>query len=293
LRTPLPSRWALGLLRTLGRPQVQALALVGGGLAALGAASWSPGRGDRLSASGFRPEERTQLSPGTEGRGPIAESRVSTLKDPHSPARLDLREAPSSASTDGGGPVPLFTAVNAADFLENVGREEPSPGARPFALSVVRTAPASADSNCHGWAFAGGRFWVMGQDVERILADNGYERVRDPEVGDLVVYRDASGGIVHTAKVRASAADGLVVHRDTSGKALHTATARVRGADELVLVESQWGSGGCFLHAPADQPYSQTWAFYRSPRRGHLLRGLENVLPKKYVPSQPTGLVGA
>src|SRR5262249_36413492 len=40
LRTPFPSRLALAALRALGRPQAQALVLVAGGLAVLGAPSW-------------------------------------------------------------------------------------------------------------------------------------------------------------------------------------------------------------------------------------------------------------
>ena len=39
-----------------------------------------------------------------------------------------------------------------------------------------------------------------------------------------------------------------------------------------VLIESKWGFLGRFLHEPKNQCYSQDFAYYRSPRQGHLLR---------------------
>ena len=42
---------------------------------------------------------------------------------------------------------------------------------------VTRVAPVDPACNCHGWVFTGGRFWVSGEDVPRILEDNGYRRV--------------------------------------------------------------------------------------------------------------------
>jgi hypothetical protein len=101
----------------------------------------------------------------------------------------------------------------------------------------------------------------MGTDVARILVDNGYQIVTDPAPGDLVIYRDADGEIVHSAIVRG-----------------HT------GAGELLL-ESKWGHKGCYVHAPRDQPFGERFQYYRSPRKGHCLSGLEG-------PYQPT-LVGS
>ncbi|MBI1913653.1 MAG: hypothetical protein HYS12_02690 [Planctomycetes bacterium] len=291
LRTSFPTHLALAVLRTLGRPQVQALTLLVGGLAVLGAPSGSPDQ-ECLGGAHVRPAKgrRSALSGSLDKE--FNDGLLTTSEFPQLPTRVDLREESFSASTDGGSPVALFTVVNAAELLKSAEQEERLQEARRFALSVVRTAPASADSNCHGWVFAGGRFCVMWQDVERILADNGYKPVSDPQAGDLVVYRDASGAILHTGKVRVRAADGLVVYRDASGTPLHTAKLRVGGADALVLVESKWGHAGRFLHAPADQPYSPTWAFYRARRGGHLLRGLEKAPERNYPPSQPIGLVG-
>ena len=44
----------------------------------------------------------------------------------------------------------------------------------------IRLAPPDPAANCHGWVFAEGRFWVDGNDVNHILADNGYYEAPPP-----------------------------------------------------------------------------------------------------------------
>jgi hypothetical protein len=39
--------------------------------------------------------------------------------------------------------------------------------------------------------------------------------------------------------------------------------------DGTVLIESKWGIEGRYLHRPEDQPYSETFAYYRSSRDGN------------------------
>jgi len=112
---------------------------------------------------------------------------------------------------------------------------------------VIRVAGPDAACNCHGWVFTNGRYGVTSEDVDRILADNGYRIVEPPQEGDIVIYRDDLDHVRHT---------GLV---------------RFVGADGLVLVESKWGPLGIYLHTPTDQPYGRYFHFYRSPRAGHVL----------------------
>ena len=109
--------------------------------------------------------------------------------------------------------------------------------------------PASDVCNCHGWVFTGGRYWLDPEDVEAILADNGYAPVAAPRPGDLAVYRH-EGAIAHTAVVRAV------------------------GPDIPVLVEGKWWHLGVFLHEADATTYCKEAAYYRSPRAGHLLAGL-------------------
>src|SRR5205807_1160464 len=80
-----------------------------------------------------------------------------------------------------------------------------------LAVAFRVAAPPDATSNCHGWVFTGGRYWVKGGAVEDILRDNGYRTVEDPRPGDLVVYRDDQGAVSHTGVVSSVGADGLVL----------------------------------------------------------------------------------
>jgi hypothetical protein len=121
---------------------------------------------------------------------------------------------------------------------------------------LINSGPADPGHNCHGWVFTGGRYWVDGSDVPRILRDNGYQPVAHPRAGDLVVYRDsASEEVVHTAVVRAVTEEGLV------------------------LVESKWGQMGRYIHPPDKLRFANPFRYYRSSRQGHLLRGLEQTGP--------------
>lgn len=112
---------------------------------------------------------------------------------------------------------------------------------------AILAGGAEALSNCHGWVFTGGRYAIAAENVDAILRDNGYERVEEPGLHDLIVYRDAAGRPVHTGVVKAVGADGFI------------------------LVESKWGALRVFWHTPDDQGYSARFDYWRSDRGGHLL----------------------
>jgi len=143
-----------------------------------------------------------------------------------------------TAATDGGQPIRLFAFAPKDEI-------DPEPIPAGYAQRIIRTAPPDKTSNCHGWVFTGGRYCLVGRDVELILRDNGYEQVSDPMAGDLVIYRDG-GEIVHTGLVRATG--------------------------DLTMVESKWSVGGRYLHAPADQGFGRSWAYYRTARASHVLK---------------------
>lgn len=126
-------------------------------------------------------------------------------------------------------------------------------------LLLIRTAQPTPSYNCHGWVFTGGRCWLRRESVASILADNGYHEVSDPQVGDIIVYRNDAGEVLHTGLVRIN-------------------------ADDLLLVESKWGPHGRYLHAPADQPYSDRWSFWHSERDGHLIHMDDSVAPHDTAP---------
>jgi hypothetical protein len=162
-----------------------------------------------------------------------------------------IRWAPP-AETDRGRPVPLYAGVD-ADVDADYRREERAlVGSARLAAQLIRLAPADGRCNCHGWIFAGGRYWMRPDAARLVLEDNGYVTVSVPRPGDLAVYFHAQGWPVHSAIVRAAPPDGPV------------------------LVESKWGWGGRYLH-PADtycEPAAR-FAYYRSSRNGHLIRGIE------------------
>jgi hypothetical protein len=141
------------------------------------------------------------------------------------------------------------------DALE--GRPGRIPAVPPTA---IRSQPADDRSNCHGWVFTGGRYWVSETDVEIILAENGYRAVPDPRPGDLAVYR----------------VDGVVTH---------TAVVRYVAPGMPVLVEGKWGRGAVFLHAAGESGYGTDFTYYRADRAGHLLAGAD----RRPAPDAPAG----
>jgi hypothetical protein len=113
---------------------------------------------------------------------------------------------------------------------------------------VLRRHDADDASNCFGWIFGEGRYWLDNDQVEIILNENGYGLVATAMPGDLAVYRDDQQRIHHTAVVRAICDDGTI------------------------LVEGKWGWMGVYLHRLTDSLYGENVSLYRSERRGHALR---------------------
>ncbi len=239
LRTPHPDRLALAALRRLASPRLQALLLIAAGLGAVLAQAWWAQRELDASASGT---EDLELEV----------------------ARVTIEELPFSARTDRGECVGLHGVADFSAYHQTAEREAEKLRNGILILKLIRTAPPSPDCNCYGWVFTGGRFWVRDEDVDRILADNGYTPVTAPRADDLIIYRDPYGKIVHAGRVEAATRNGLV------------------------LVESKWGELGRFLHAPEHQSYSETWQFYRTERGGHVLRGVEELGPSREYPPNGT-----
>lgn len=155
-----------------------------------------------------------------------------------------------SAETDEGEFIALKTPneVRAQWDIDHAEKQVLSQGI--YNERLIRVQPATDLCNCHGWVFTGGRYWLSPEDVELALKENGYQPVSDPRTGDVVIYRQGQM-ITHTAVVRTS------------------------GPGEQLMVEGKWGWMGVFLHRISDSPYGQLQEFYRSTRRGHVLRGLE------------------
>lgn len=174
--------------------------------------------------------------------------------------RPPTRPAPVPVFTDRGTRVGAWQATHPRPRAELAALEVRPAGTPAVTLPAIRSQPADDRSNCHGWVFTGGRYWVSETDVEVILAENGYRAVPDPRPGDLVIYR-ADGAVTHTAVVR-YVAPGMPV-----------------------LVEGKWGRGPVYLHAADESGYGTDFTYYRADRTGHLLAGLDS----RPTPDAPAG----
>lgn len=167
-----------------------------------------------------------------------ADLAAAAEKPPTHPAQVPV-------FTDRGTRVGVLQATRPRPRAELAARE-----ARPtVGPPAIRSQSADDRSNCHGWVFTGGRFWVGEADVELIVAENGYRAVSDPRPGDLAVYR-VDGAVTHSAVVR-YVAPGMPV-----------------------MVEGKWGGGAVYLHAAGESGYGSDPTYYRAARAGHLLAGV-------------------
>lgn len=89
------------------------------------------------------------------------------------------------------------------------------------------------DSNCHGSALADGEYWIDNTEAGVLMnADNmsnpsantgsSGSSGGDWNVGDVVVYLDSSGNVLHTATVVSSDASGTMVAGMSGGDASAT-----------------------------------------------------------------------
>lgn len=161
-------------------------------------------------------------------------------------------EPAAFAVSDCGSPIRLSIPANARETDELRGIEHAVLESLRWNDCVIRRQPPGDATNCHGWVFTNGQYWLTADDVERILDDNGYMPVSEPRPGDLAIYRNPTGGVAHTAVVRAVCDDGMPI------------------------VEGKWGWMGVFLHRASDSCYGKDFTYFRSERNGHRLAGLPN-----------------
>jgi hypothetical protein len=74
-------------------------------------------------------------------------------------------------------------------------------------------------SNCHGYTFLAGDYWLMGPQIEQVLNDNDWAPLHERRVrrGDVAVYRNLKGAIVHTARVVGRDDDGHILVNSKNG----------------------------------------------------------------------------
>jgi len=57
------------------------------------------------------------------------------------------------------------------------------------------------DTDCHGLTFADGKYWVSDPAVKDLLKGDNYQQTDKANPGDVVVYTDANGNVVHSVTV--------------------------------------------------------------------------------------------
>jgi hypothetical protein len=80
-----------------------------------------------------------------------------------------------------------------------VGLLRMSDGAGIVALKNI-TDKHAFDCNCHGYSIGEGRFSINDEDMQKWLDSTSLlTKAHDPQPGDLVVYRNTEGNVVHSA----------------------------------------------------------------------------------------------
>lgn len=79
------------------------------------------------------------------------------------------------------------------EAYKSAGRYDPATG--------TLTADNRMDTDCHGVTFTGGEYWINDDQVEQLLAGGGFTMTGNPQPGDVLVYRNAGGDVVHSVTV--------------------------------------------------------------------------------------------
>ena len=57
------------------------------------------------------------------------------------------------------------------------------------------------DADCHGVTFANGEYWINNDQVDAMLNGGGFKLAKTAKPGDVLVYRDVHGEVVHSVTV--------------------------------------------------------------------------------------------
>jgi len=151
----------------------------------------------------------------------------------------------------------ISTHVSGHQLLVTVGLLRMSDGSSLRALKNL-TRIRAYDFNCHGYAIANGGFYIKNGDMQQWLDGTSLlEKTQNPRGGDLVVYRDAGGNVVHSAILtphgRVEMAGGIQIYaKDIST----TPPGRIVKLSSItwVPVEQGWAAPGTSIEywRPAD-----------------------------------------
>ncbi len=188
--------------------------------------------------------------------------------NPSGPDTVEIFEPKTSDPKQGeltdtlNEPDPDPSKFNADDLDINQRTEEFTPtekdgldiATRELFPGIIKTNDPTKSYNCFSFAFDKSKQWLVllttadpaGQiALNTIIKDQGYRPLFiPPEIavaGDVIIYKDKDGNIIHAGKVTMADRFGVVME-----------------------VQSKWAQGGEYKHAPNNSPYGTTWEIFRT-----------------------------
>lgn len=110
----------------------------------------------------------------------------------------------------GGAPDDTFVAEDYELELQDGSKIQASKSLGKLDSSGNLVPDHHMDTDCHGVTFTNGEYWIDNDQVDRILKGGGFHETTTPKPGDIGVYRDANGNIVHSVTVEAVDKTGKV-----------------------------------------------------------------------------------
>jgi RHS repeat-associated protein len=87
------------------------------------------------------------------------------------------------------------------------------------------------DCDCHGLTFADGEYFIDNGQVKTLLAGDKYQITNDPQIGDVAIYTNSNGDVVHSTTVVGVDENGNVVEvAGLGGVEVASSTTSPKGA---------------------------------------------------------------
>ena len=151
-------------------------------------------------------------------------------------------------ATDNGGGVSVHSQPNGSVAVRMRSWSIFADDGTPIQAWENLSSRTNWDSDCHGLSFADGKYWINNSEVGKILKGDKYVEEDHPKPGDVVVYRNKHGDIVHSAVVKSVNASTKQVIVISKG-----------GTTDVKTVDVVPGPNGAWLDSTA------TYKFYRKP----------------------------
>ena len=88
------------------------------------------------------------------------------------------------------------------EAFKNLGKYDPATG--------IISPDNRMDTDCHGATFTDGEYWINDDQVAKTLSGGGFTPTTSPQPGDVAVFHNTSGNVVHSVTVHNVDASGAV-----------------------------------------------------------------------------------